>query len=317
MKNNNNKQTTESVARRPNWFEATKPGQGRANWASVPVQLLLSLNKNGDEGVTTTGLKVFCALATHCLDPNNPGLVGGLINGRFRTPGEKRIAALCGLSVRQVLTGINNLIQHGWIRERWQRNNNTLVLWLAIPDNLDLVDANGRFKDLPEAWTECDYEDSDTEVLAREWGIPVLECRRILRLIRAEDGSVDMDAFMEAVDVYKESKSAKAPVAPAVAPEAVVPAEHVQSPSRASTAPAVPAVDSDADELLDEAPDTPGPLTVTLSDALHDVVRFWDGCGRLYTNDEIRHLGFTYETPWSELYTEFSDDIDLITPVIL
>ncbi|WP_374556049.1 hypothetical protein [Aquitalea pelogenes] len=308
---NNKAQATDKDARRPNWFEATKPGQGPARWAAVPVQLLLSLRKDPDEGVTTTGLKVFCALAAHCLDPNNPGLVGSLNHGRFRTPGEKRIAAMCGLSVRQVLTGIKNLVQHGWIKERKQRYNNTLVLWLTIPDHLDLVDAHGRFNGLPEAWTECDIDERADEEMAREAGIPFEEYRKIVRTIREPDGSVAMDALMDAVGAYKaalisvpfDSQSEHTSRGEVLEPlesatilvaDIVADSEHAGDPKEDCIA-----------EVFGEG--------ISLEDALSDYVRNYDdGGGAIYRNSEIQHFGFTHVTPFIDVYQKFKRNIDEI-----
>lgn len=298
-------QISENEIRRPNWFEATKPGQGRTNWASVPVQLLLSMSKNAEEGVTTTGLKVFCALATHALDQNNPGLVGSLSNGRFRTPGEKRIAAICGLSVRQVLTGIKNLIKHGWIKERKQRYNNTLVLWLAIPDNLDLVDTYGRFKGVPESWTECDIDERSDEQMAREYGVPFEDYRCIIRSLRDSDGSVDMIALSTAIEAYKEKQGnpkagpyiAVAPLAESASDE--TPSSDIQYKDETNNEATFDALAYKHDEPI-----------ITLMQALRDYIRFWAGNEPRYKRSDLEQFGFNYQTKADIVYDKYPIEYD-------
>lgn len=146
------KQTNNSKPAKPStWKNPTLPGQGvDAPWgnrfAYVPIQLLL------DHRVNTSGLQVFCALAVHA-DPVT-GLCGQYLDGAHRTPAQKRLAKLLGVSERTIRNGLPNLIKTGWVKERKQRHNNSLVLWLGMPADLDLVGEDGQFKDLVQSWTE-------------------------------------------------------------------------------------------------------------------------------------------------------------------
>jgi len=174
----------------PSWFEAVECGQGKTNYAILPIQLLL------DNNVSKTGMQVFAALATHAHPVT--GLCGRFSRGEYHTPSYARLGAIVGLCVRSVHTGIKNLEAAGWIVKKKRRYDNTYLFWIGMPANLQLVNSNGNFSKVPESWSNAKILENVAENQEAEMGLLMEEYRR-------NDDSIDMDIVFAA----KESGSLK------------------------------------------------------------------------------------------------------------
>jgi len=140
----------------PIFCTPTLPRQGRKWFSCVPVQIML------DTRVNTTGMKVFMALALHA--DKETGLVGQFKNGRYYTPGYNRIGLFAGIKRRSVINGVKNLVSSGWIGLKIRRYDNTSVLYLAMPDDLDLAESDSKFKIINLLLSEQDIR-ANEEVL--------------------------------------------------------------------------------------------------------------------------------------------------------
>lgn len=330
-------QSKNTSAEKPlSWFEASLPGQGKRQFGFVPIQILL------DKRVSKTGLQVFLALTVHA--DAVTGLCGRIQNGRYRTPAGKRLAAIIGLSERSIGYGLENLIKTGWICKRVQRMDNSLVLWLGMPKDLDLAKSDGAFKDVPESWTDAEMPDEKTsDAIAQEY---------ISQATVSEEGYAyqDLEPLLVAEAARKERKKQRlkgkpvakraptkktnnVPVVAAVKPsdtashggdedmdddyaeaaidlQAEAVSDLVQAAAEALTASVQSSDDAEYHDALDGRTED---LEITLDDALWDYVRNYDdGGGAVYKNYEIGHFGFTHLTPFLEVYSQHRQKIDAI-----
>jgi len=115
-----------------------------------------------DSRVNTTGMKVFMALALHA--DKETGLVGQFKNSRYYTPGYNRIGIFAGIKRRSVINGVKNLVFAGWIGIKIRRFDNTSILYLAMPNDLDLADSDNKFKVINSLLTDQDIK-ANEEVL--------------------------------------------------------------------------------------------------------------------------------------------------------